>query len=48
MKDLKKGDKFKMSEKDGKNVTDKNGNDVFTALSDAYKYKGKIYQVDIE
>lgn len=48
MKDLKKGDKFKLFEKDGRNVTDKYGNDIFTAKSDARRFNGITYRVDIE
>ncbi|WP_342532718.1 hypothetical protein MHB40_14755 [Lysinibacillus sp. FSL K6-0057] len=48
MKEIKKGDLFKMFEPNGDNVVNKYGEDVFTATSNAYRYKGKIYQVDVE
>ena len=45
--DLKKGESFRMFEKDGETVFDLSGNTVFYSISEPYKNNEGIWAIDI-
>lgn len=48
MKDIRKGDVFKMYEANGEEVINEHNETVFHAISDAYVYENNIWMVDVE